>query len=575
MSENLPSTPEALIHWTWAEIEPHYRSLQACQLSETNLVQWLTDWSRLGEKVDELYARLSVATSINTADKQADTRMRRFLESVFPNVMAAEQQLKGMLLASGIEPQGFEIPLRNMRSEADLFRQDNLALLAEERKYAIEYDKICGAQTVNWRGAETTLTRLAMVFETPEREQREKAWRLKAERQLADRAVINALWQKFMDIRARIAQNAGKPSFREYAWQQKLRFDYSPQDCKSFLQAIEQVGVPAATRIYEKGKHLLGLPVLRPWDLVDGWFSRPSPPPGYEAPRPFQTIDELKRGVSAIFHQVDPVLGGYFDHMVAEGLTDLENRKNKAPGAFCTSYSSVRKPFVFVNAVGTHADVATTLHESGHAFHVFETAGLPYLQQLNVPMEFAEVASMGMELLASPYLTKEYGGFYTQAEAACARIEHLEGMILFWPFMAVVDAFQQWVYENPQQGRDPRQCNGKWGELWERFIPGVDWSGLEQFRDTGWHRKLHIHQLPFYYVEYGLAQLGAVQIFGHALQDQRQAVADYRHALSLGGTVTLPELFRAGGAHFGFDVEILKQSIDLMENVITELEAQQ
>jgi oligoendopeptidase F len=305
---------------------------------------------------------------------------------------------------------------------------------------------------------------------------------------------------------------------------------------------------------------------------VDGWYSRPTPQAGVPQLKPFTTINELMRGTSSIFYHVDPVLGGYFDAMVMDGLTDLENRKNKAPGAYCTSYTSLRKPFVFVNAVGTHNDVATTLHESGHAFHVFETAKIPYIQQLAVPMEFAEVASTGMELLASPYLTKEFGGFYTEAEAARARIEHLEGMLLFWPFMAVVDAFQQWVYEHPRSSADPAACDKKWGQLWDRFIPGVDWSGLEKIKVTGWHRKLHIHQVPFYYVEYGLAQLGAVQIFGNARKEQVKAVADYRKALALGGMVTLPELFTTAGANFGFDAATLKNAVDLMELVIQELE---
>jgi oligoendopeptidase F len=269
---------------------------------------------------------------------------------------------------------------------------------------------------------------------------------------------------------------------------------------------------------------------------------------------------------------VDPALGGYFDALLAEGLTDLENRKNKAPGAYCTSYTSIRKPFVFVNAVGIHDDVMTTLHESGHAFHVFETAKIPYIQQLAVPMEFAEVASMGMELLASPYLTKADGGFYSDSDAAHARIEHIESEVLFWPFMAVVDAFQQWVYENPKAGTDPAACDAKWGELWDRFIPAVDWSGLEEVKATGWHRKLHIHQIPFYYVEYGLAQLGAVQIFGNAIKDQKKAVADYRKALALGGMVTLPQLFATAGAKFAFDSAILKTAVDLMEKVIAKLE---
>jgi len=572
MLKNLPSNPAALVAWTWPEMEPYFQELAAHSITPADVDAWLADWSSVSERVEELYARLAVATSTNTADHAADERMDQYFDSIYPNVMAAEQKLKQKLLASQLEPQGFEIPLRNMRAEANLFRVDNLPLLAEQQKLAIQYDKIYGAQTVNWEGEEITLTRLVKNFQQPDRARREKVWKLKAARQLADVENINELWEKFMHVRARIAKNTGMLSYREYAWQQKLRFDYSPEDCKSFANAIEQVVVPAATRIYKKRQKSLGVDTLRPWDLVDGWYSRPTDSSAAPTLKPFASIDELKQGVSTIFHHVDPVLGGYFDSMLAEDLTDLANRKNKAPGAYCTSFTSIRKPFIFANAVGTHNDVTTTLHESGHAFHIFETAGIPYLQQLAVPMEFAEVASMGMELLASPYLVKHNGGFYTDSEAARARVEHLEGMILFWPFMAVVDSFQQWVYENPAQGIDPSACNAKWGELWDRFIPGVDWSGLEEVKLTGWHRKLHIHQIPFYYVEYGLAQLGAVQVFGNALKDQAGAVAAYRGALALGGTVTLPQLFAAAGAKFAFDTAILKTAVGLMEGVIDELE---
>ena len=572
MLKDLPNTPETLIAWTWPEIESHYQELESCPINGENVDAWLADWSSVGERIEELYARLSVATSINTADQEAEEQMNRFLDGIFPNVMAVEQKLKEKLLASQLQPKGFEIPLRNMRAEADLFCASNLPLLSEQQKLAIQYDKIYGAQTVQWEGQEVTLTRLALNFQQPNRERREKAWKLKAARQQADVESINELWVKFMDVRARIAHNANKPSYREYAWQQKLRFDYTPDDCKSFATAIEEVVVPAATRIYEKRRKALGLESLRPWDLVDGWFNRPAPALAAPTLKPFSSIDELKQGISAIFQKVDPVLGGYFETLLSEGLTDLANRKNKAPGAYCTSFPSIRKPFVFVNAVGSHDDVMTTLHESGHAFHVFETAGIPYTQQLSVPMEFSEVASMGMELLASPYLTRQDGGFYSESEAAYARIEHMESEILFWPFMAVVDLFQHWAYENPSAGADPAACNVQWGELWDRFLPGVDWSGLEEIKVTGWHRKLHIHTVPFYYVEYGLAQLGAVQIFGNALENQAGAVADYRKALTLGGTVTLPELFATAGARFAFDSAILKTAVELMEKVIGELE---
>lgn len=568
MPQPLPSTPQELLAWRWADIEPHYRELQTRPLTAENVEEWLMDWTHLSEKVEEQYTRLSIATTVNTADPQAEAQLKEFLDAIFPHVMAAEQALKKKLLASQLEPAGFEIPLRNMRAEADLFREANLPLLSEQQKLSLEYDKIFGAQTVSWEGEEITLTKLALQFRHPDRARRERAWRLKAERQLADRAAINDLWQRFMRVRAQLAHNADKPDYRAYAWQERLRFDYTPADCKKFAEAIEQVVVPAASRVYERRRQALGLEQLRPWDLTDGWYGHPTPPPDLPPLTPFQSIDELIQRSSAIFHQVDSMLGHYFDTMVAEGLTDLENRKNKAPGAYCASLASLRKPFIFVNAVGTHEDVMTLLHESGHAFHVFESAHLPYLHQRGAPMEFAEVASMGMELLASPYLTE----FYSPAQAARARIDHLEGMLLFWPFMAVVDLFQHWVYENPEEGADPTACDQKWSELWDRFLPGVDWSGLEDIKATGWHRKLHIHQIPFYYVEYGLAQLGAVQLFGNARQNPRAAVTAYRQALALGGTLPLPKLFAAARVRFAFDTPTLHQAVGLMETTITELE---
>ncbi len=257
--------------------------------------------------------------------------------------------------------------------------------------------------------------------------------------------------------------------------------------------------------------------------------------------------------------------------MRAEGLLDLDNRKGKAPGGYCTDFPVARRPFIFANSVGVHEDVQTLLHEGGHAFHVFECSHLPYQQQLVVPLEFAEVASMSMEMLAAPYLETEQGGFYSAEEAARARIEYLERSLLFWPYMAVVDAFQHWVYEKPAAASDAAQCDAQWNALWDRFIPDIDWSGLEEEKITGWHRKLHIHQSPFYYIEYGLAQLGAVQVWRNALSDQAGAVAAYRRALALGGTRPLPQLFETAGARFAFDAETLSQAVTLMERVISEL----
>ena len=569
--KKLPVEAQAIINLTWTELEPYASELETRPLTEATVTQWLLDWTALSERVTEMYSRLYLATTVNTADKEAEKRYENFLDTIYSASMSAEQKLKVKLMASGLQPAGFEIPLRNMRSEADLFRQENLPLLAEQQKLNMNYDKIIGSQSVRWEGQEYTISKLRQKLQNPDRGVREKVWRAIHERQMADRVGINELWGKFMNLRGRIAANAGKANFRDYAWQRHLRFDYTPADCQTFHKAIEKVVVPAAQRIYERHRTELGLDMLRPWDLSDGWFDRPVESHGEIPLEPFLNIEELKEKGAAIFEQVDPQLGGYFRTMMAEKAMDLDNRKFKAPGAYCTSFDVIRRPFIFMNAVGRHRDVQTLLHESGHAFHVFESSKLPYAQQTNVPMEFAEVASMGMELLAAPYLTQEFGGFYTKAESARARIEHLEGEILFWPFMAVVDSFQHWVYEHAQAGSDPKICDAVWADLWQRYIPNVDWSGLEEERNTGWHRKLHIHQVPFYYVEYGLAQLGAVQIFANAIKDQKQSVVHYRKALALGGTVTLPELFKTAGGRFGFDVDTVQQAVSVMENTIESL----
>ena len=282
---------------------------------------------------------------------------------------------------------------------------------------------------------------------------------------------------------------------------------------------------------------------------------------------------DLPAKAEAAFRRVDPQLGDYFHMLREEGLLDLDNHKGKAPGAYCTAFAVLKRPFIFMNAVGLASDVRTILHESGHAFHNFERLRLPYFQQRIPGLEFAEVASMAMELLASPYLDAQPDGFYSPEAARRFRIAHLEHILAFWPYMAVVDAFQHWVYTHHDQATDPASCDAHWLALWRRFLPGVDWSGLDEQAMTGWQRKQHIHRYPLYYIEYGLAQLGAVQVWRNALADPSRALDQYRQALRLGGTATLPELYQAAGARFAFDAGTLGEAVALVEQTIDELEA--
>lgn len=564
----LPENIHEFMTWTWAQIEPYMQDLLNRDLTQATLTQFLTDWSALGTRLSETYGRLYVATTLNTTDEDAENRFKAFLDTIIPPTFTYGNQLDQKLLDSGLKPEGFEIPLRNMQADVELFREENVPLHTEVSKLTMEHDKVTGTMTVMWEGEELPLPKLGPILQGPDRAKREAAWRLELERRLQDRETLNTLWGQYLTLRRQIADNADMSDFRAYQWRALKRFDYSPQDAEQFHAAIEQVVVPAAKRIYERRRAELGVDKLRPWD---GDHFTKVELPGREPLQPFTDVAELIKTSEAIFQQVDPVLGDYFTTMAREGLLDLDSRMNKAPGGYCNTLEYSKRPFIFMNAVGRHDDVQTLLHEAGHAFHAFETTKLPYLQQQNVPTEFCEVASMAMELLAAPYLTAANGGFYSETEAARARVEHLEQIILFWPYMAVVDAFQHWVYTNPDAAAVPANCDAKWSELWDRFIVGPDWTGFETEKATGWQRKLHIFQVPFYYIEYGLAQLGAVQVWANALEDQAGAVAAYRRALALGGTVGLPELFAAAGAKFAFDAPTLQKAVDLVERTIAEL----
>ncbi|MEP7188496.1 MAG: M3 family oligoendopeptidase [Roseiflexaceae bacterium] len=568
MQPSLPQSADAFT--SWAQAEPFVQELRGRTITPATLDAWLVDWTRLARLVLETYQRLYVATTVDTADQAAERRYYAFLEEIFPASQAAEQQLKQQLLASGLEPQNFALALEQMRVQAQLFRDANLPLLTDEQKLSNADDKVRGAQTVIWEGQELTLDQLQPLYQDADRAVRERAWRLAQARLLEDRGALNDVWGRMLQLRRQIAANAGCADYREYRWRQLLRFDYSPADCEAFHQAIEQVVVPAAERIYERRRRQLGLATLRPWDLdVDAQGRAPL--------RPFGDVAELQATCAAMLARVNPELGAQFAIMQREQLLDLDNRKGKAHGGYCNTFPLAERPFIFMNAVGVHEDVNTLLHEAGHAFHVFHTFdgdGLPYYQQWEVGMEFAEVASMSMELLAAPYLPASTGGFYTDHDAARARVEQLEGILRFWPYMAVVDAFQHWAYTHPDAAAEPASCEATWSSLWQRFMRGVDWSGLEDELADGWRQKVHIFQLPFYYVEYGLAQLGAVQVWRNSLSDHADAVARYRYALSLGGTANLPGLFAAAGARFAFDAATLREVLELIERTIVELEGQ-
>lgn len=558
------------LQWTWADFEPHYRELLSAELGQTNIEGWLKKWSDLISIADEIYTRLYVATTQYTSDEDVEKQFNDFIELTQTEIKKADQAAKQKLIDSGMEPKGFELPLKKLRAEHALFSEQNLPLLVEEQKLCNEYNKLIGGITFQWEGEERTASQMFPLLLESDRNIREKAWRITVEGRYARRTELNELWGKLLRLRSHIARNKGHDNYRSMMWQAKFRFDYTPDDCMSFHKAIEEVVVPAVTRINQRRAAKLGIPSIRPWDNnleVNG--DKPL--------KPFADTEEFLTKTRQILAMVDESFGDNFQTMIEQGLLDVPSRKNKAPGAYSLGYAVARKPFIFMSATGTHDDVETMLHESGHAMHEFLRQKLEYFHdraENYLPFEFAEVASMAMELIAAPYTQKTAGGFYDQQDYARSMIEHLEGMLKFWPYMALVDHFQHWIYENEAISHDGEICEQKWAELWDRYMPSQDYNNLEMYKQTFWHRQSHIFTSPLYYIEYGMAQLGAAQIWANSLVDQKKAIEAYTNALKLGSRASLPDLFRTAGADFSFDAPTLKKSVDLIEGELARLEKQ-
>jgi oligoendopeptidase F len=407
--------------------------------------------------------------------------------------------------------------------------------------------------TVEFEGKERTLPEMGKFLREPERPLRERAWRATADRRLQDRERLDGIFDKMTPLRVEIAGNAGFERYTEYKFRDYHRFDYTPEDCRRYHETVGRLVVPLWRKVLERRRRAMRPDALRPWDTsVD--------PQGLPPLKPFEKPEELIDGVRKIFHRLDAQLGAQFDEMDRLGLLDLASRKGKAPGGYQSTLDEVRKPFIFMNAVGLDRDVTTLLHEGGHAFHSLAAAGDPLVNYRHAPMEFCEVASMGMELLASDHLDV----FYNPEDLKRSRREHLEGIAFILPWVATIDAFQQWLYAHPGHTRDERR--DAWVETLGHFDGGiVDWTGLDDERGWLWHRQLHIFEVPFYYIEYGIAQLGALQLWTKARNDPAEALAGYKRALALGGSRPLPELFEAAGLTFDFSEKTIAPLVKAVE----------
>lgn len=572
MKNGLPSDPLAFLTWDWKRIEPVANGLLRRRITARSVETWLADWSALARLIAESFNRLYIRTTTHTNDRAGQRRFRRYSEEVMPKARQFEQAMKERLIDSGLRPRQMTVPLRRMRTEAAIYRLENLALRTRCEALETEFNALTGARSFGWDGETLTMPQVFSKLGDLDRGTRERAWMAISACLREQRADLDRLWVEFLEARLQMARNAGFKDYRSYRWRELARFHYTPQDCKAFHDAIARVVVPAVGRLSEIRKRGLSLDRLRVWD--DFWHLRPDAL-GRAALKPFESTAQLTAVAEGVFSRLDPGLASYYRMLREEGLLDLEARAHKAQGAYEMELPASQRAFIFTTAVGSHLDVITHLHESGHAFHALEACQWPYHYQSMLdamPIEFVELGSMAMELLGAPYLSKEHGGFYTEAQVAQARQQELETILEFWPFMAVVDAFQHWVYENPDAARDTRQCDEVWASLQRVFRPHVDWSGIEDTLHLSWRLQDHIMTSPFYYVEYGMAQLGAVGVWANASMDRRGAVQAYRRALSLGNTVSLPDLYKAAGVTFGFGVKEVEQAVALIERELSKLE---
>lgn len=555
--------PESMDLGDWSQIEPFFRELLERPITGVaDLERWIEDWSELEACLSEEEARRYIEMTCHTDDEERRKRYIEYCEQIVPRATEKSHELKVRFLqlpqVEALNRERYGVLIRAIRNDVELFRQENIPLKVEEKRLATEYRTICGNMTVTFRGREHTLQQMARYLEEPDRSVRQEAWELVANRRFQEKERFNELFDSLLDVRGKIARNAGFDDYLAFRFRELGRFDYGPEECVQFHRAVERLVVPLVERLQKRRRELLDVPTLRPWDLLVD-------PHGRSPLRPFETGHELAEKAIRVFRRLDPALGALFEEIYRRGLLDLETRPGKAPGGYQYTLDASRLPFIFMNAAGLDRDVTTVLHEAGHAFHAIATREEPILMYRHAPIEFCEVASMAMELLATPYLDEFYKGDDYRRRVR----RHLEGIVRILPWIAQIDAFQHWIYTHP--GHSVPERESAWLSLDERFSPGIDWTGYEEIRASYWQRQLHLFEHPLYYIEYGIAQIGALGLWVRARRDLRQALRDYMNALQLGGSKPLPELFRAAGLPFEFSEKTLGPLVAEVEKELEQL----
>lgn len=556
--------PEDFILTSWGKLKPYFDDLADRPLnSMQDLRKWFADRSELESIISEDLAWRYIRMTCYTENEEYLKSYQDFIQNIQPEIAPVSDKLNRKAAASELldalaREEGYNILVRNLRKEIEIFREENVPIFTEISTETQKYAQITGSMTVDIDGKTLTLQQAAVFLMSTDREKRESVYRKINERRLRHKDELDALFTKLVKLRHRVAVNAGFTNFRDYMFKALGRFDYTPQDCFDFHAAIEHEVVPLLNQFAEERKRSLAVDVLRPWDkAVD--------PEGREALKPFTNGKELAEKTIRVFQNLDTYLGQCLSIMQAMGHLDLESRIGKAPGGYNYPLAEVGVPFIFMNATSTLRDMVTIMHEGGHAIHNFLTRDLELNDFKSTPSEVAELASMSMELISMDHWNIF---FENESELLRAKREHLEDIIETLPWVATIDKFQHWIYENPDHTTEERRV--EWNRIFAKFADTVtDWRGLQDSRDYLWQKQLHLYEVPFYYIEYGMAQLGAIAVWRNFRKNPAKGLQGYQNALKLGYLRTIPEIYEAANVKFDFSRSYIRELMAFVKGEIS------
>lgn len=558
--------PEDFAITDWSSLEPWLQNLMARDINSLDAFEkWLADMNELEAVVSEDACWRQIRMTCDTTDKALEESFNYFYLEIQPKIQPYSDQLNKKLISSPftaeLDQDKYFTYIRNVKKNIDLFREANIPLQAEINVLQQQYGQVAGAMTVTVDGQEYTLQQAAKFLEDPVREKREEVYRKINERRLQDKQTLDSLFTKLVELRNKIAINAGFENYRDYKFMEMGRFDYKPEHCYQFHEAVRLHVLPLVDQIFDAQRKKLGLDVMKPWDTE-------AEQPGIEPLRPFKQGKELLDKTVSCLGELDPFFANCLKKMEEMSHLDLDSRKGKAPGGYNMPLAESGAPFIFMNAAGQMSDVTTMVHESGHAVHSFLAHPLALNAFKEYPTEMAEVASMAMELFTMDHW---HVFFDNEEDLRRAKRHQLERVITIFPWIATIDKFQHWIYENPNHTVNER--TEAWMNILNEFSSSViDYSGLMPYRNISWQRQLHLFEVPFYYIEYGIAQLGAIGLWKQYKENKQQAIENYINGLSLGGTKTLPELYAAAGLSFDFSPETIKELMDMVRMELENLD---